>query len=201
MTTHCLNKCINFKCNNYDFENSLVNSQKTISIPYILYESIKGNYFIGETGVLNASSNGTKMVAIANPNDSNIILHVNVITISNFGTSKNIIANIYLGSDFPKTSGITISQLVSPSNIAIYPEPCPKGQIQFTSVSLNEKPLYGSQIFTRIAPPSSTLVDENDGKLILAPGQKLIVYFNAPLLEDVAVAFGWFEEPIHYFDC
>lgn len=41
MTTHGLNKCINFKCNNYDFENSLVNSQKTISIPYILYESIK----------------------------------------------------------------------------------------------------------------------------------------------------------------
>lgn len=94
------------------------------------------------------------------------------------------------GTPFP-------SEFVTPSNTAIYPLPRPKVQLLQAS-NVTGSPAGGVKAFVRRATPESTLVFEEDGKYIFAPGGNLSVFLSDPEMPDVAVAgriaFGWWEE-------
>lgn len=199
MPTHNSNRYSDFDYNHYknnDYKNNDYTDypRETVSIPLSLFEAEEGQYFIGETGRQSTNAEHTEMVAIANPLNSNVTLHIDVIAISNFMTNTSLIATIYLGSEFPNTFPITVSTLVSNTNLTIRHLPNPEGQIQFIFAGINDRPIGGSQIFTRIVPQSSTVTDEIGGKIILPPGKKLIVVIPGP--EISSVSFRWFEEPI-----
>ena len=54
---------------------------KETSIPYPLYESMIGKYFIGQTPFLPTNSNSL-LVALVNPKDSKVNIFLNVATIT-----------------------------------------------------------------------------------------------------------------------
>lgn len=161
-----------------------------VSIDYPLYQSEKGNYFIGQTPIL-TGENEKALAALINPINSRKTIYVNSMTITNI-SELNLSAEFYLKASF--NNGET-SNLVSCTNTTIFPEPIPRGQIKYLSTTA-EPPSGGVSIFSRIVAPYSTLVVDG-GQIILGPGQSIIIYLGGflPVIFDSAkVAFGWWEE-------
>ena len=161
-------------------------------LDYPLYQSKKGNYFIGQTTIL-SSQNQHALVALSNPSNSNVNIYLNAITITNFATTS-LSAQIYLNSNF---SQCIISNLFSSANTSIIPQPIPEGEIQYLDTNA-QPPTSGVNIFDRIVSPSSTLVIDGS-QIIIGPGQSILLYLGGYLpisIDSTIVAFGWWEEEI-----
>lgn len=169
-------------CGNNSFE-------REISIPYALYQSELGRYFIGQTPVLNPTGlNTAAIAALVNPAGSARNLFVNVITIKN-PSGAPVDAAFYVNSTLPAI--INTSTQVNVTNLTINPQPVPYGQVQYlVDASLPS----GVSIFSRIVGPVSTEIVDG-GQIIIPPGQSLVVYLTELTIDsDVVVAFGWWEE-------
>lgn len=161
-----------------------------VSKDYPLYQSEKGNYFIGETPTLTGVDEHA-LALLLNPFNSKRNIYINAMTITNI-SNLNVSAEFYLRSRF--NGGMT-SDLVSCTNTAIFPEPIPNGQIKYLPTT-SQAPNDGVTIFSRIVSPYSTLVVDG-GQIILGAGQSVIIYLGGflPVAFDSAkVAFGWWEE-------
>lgn len=165
-------------CGNNSFE-------REISIPYALYQSELGRYFIGQTPALSGT---TAIAALVNPAGSARNLFVNVITIKNpSGTAVD--AAFYVNSTLPAI--INTSTQVNVTNLTINPQPVPYGQVQYI---VNPPIPTGVAIFSRVVAPVSTEIVDG-GQIILPPGQSLVVYLTGLTVDSgVVVAFGWWEE-------
>lgn len=169
--------------------------KQEVSIPYALYQSEKGNYFIGQTPILTGITDERSLATLENPYDSNVNLYINAITVTNI-SGLSVSAEIYLRSQLilgPQ------SNLVSCVNVSITPEPLPHGEIHYLS-SAPQPPNSGIAIFSRIIPPFSTVVIDG-GQMIIPCNEAVTVYLGGylPVAADSAiVAFGWWEEHIHH---
>lgn len=163
-----------------------------VSLEYPLYQSQKGNYFIGQTPILSGQTQKA-MAALVNPINSNRTIYLNAMTITNI-SNANLSAEFYLKSTF--NNGLT-SNLVSCTNTAISPQAIPKGQVKYLE-SATVAPNDGVSIFSRIVSPFSTLVVDG-GQIILAPGQSIIIYIGGFIpvnFDSIRFALGWWEERI-----
>lgn len=171
--------------------------KKEVSIPYPLYQSEQGNYFIGQTPKL-TGQNQQAHVALKNPSNSHVNVFVNAITVTNI-SALNISAEIYLRSTFDHAM---TSNLVSCANLAIIPLPIPSARIKYLN-TVTEPPKGGVAIFSRIVSPYSTLVIDG-GQMIISPGQSLVIYLGGLLpidFDSTIVALGWWEENVYgYYD-
>ncbi|MEA4972833.1 hypothetical protein SDC9_71084 [bioreactor metagenome] len=168
---------------------------REVSMDYPLYQSEKGNYFIGQTPLLTGEDEHA-LGALLNPIYSKKKIYVNAMTITNI-SELSLSAEFYLRSSF--NNGET-SDLVSCTNTAIFPEPIPKGKIKYLTTTAD--PITdGVPIFTRIVPPYSTLVVDG-GQIILGAGQSVVIYLGGIISvvpDSAKIAFGWWEEK--NFDC
>lgn len=167
-----------------------------LPIPYPLYQSEQGRYFIGQTPQLNANSS-TALIALVNPRCSYVNLYINAITVTNL-LQDNFSAEFYIHSNQTLN---TTSYLISCTNLSIVPTPHNKGIIQYQS-GYDLQIYNGVPIFTRIIPQTSTLVIDG-GQIIIPPGQSLLVLLNdiSPVSSSLnnksfIVAFGWWEEQV-----
>jgi hypothetical protein len=171
---------------------------KTVSIPYALYQSEEGNYFIGQTPILTGEG-GRALAALVNPCDSGVNIYLNAITVTNI-SQLSVSAEIYVKY---KVKGGLASDLVSSANLAISSKLTSKGQIQYLNTT-TEAPSTSIPIFTRIVSPYSTLVIDGS-QIIIPPGRSLVIYLGGilPIEPDsTKVAFGWWEEKIcNYCNC
>lgn len=183
----------------YDNNSCTFNSKnnsldKTVNIPVSLYESIKGRYFVGQTGDLMVDSCSVAWASLVNPRCSDVDLYANVFTVSNF-SKEYLTAEIWLNTRIPKNS--FISDNVSPTNTALNHLPKNKVEIRYIK-STNLTPESGVNVYQRIVPPMTTLVGEEDGKFIEKPNGNytLIIKSLNGNSSKVIVAFGWWEKPI-----
>lgn len=174
-------------------------SKKTVNIPISLFESIEGRYFVGQTELL-TFGNGTNAVGrLFNPTDSRVNLFVNVITISNI-TQTDFLAQIWFNAELPETG--TVSELVTPTNTVLRPNPKPEVVLQFAQ-NLQGTLSGGVNPFDRVIPPITTVVDEEDGKFILPPGSSFSIFLVGPGSDPLQarIALGWWETRIKDSDC
>ncbi|MGL6105214.1 DUF6143 family protein [Romboutsia sp.] len=175
------------------------NLKKEVSIPYPLYQSNKGRYFIGQTPILTGQDQHA-LAALVNPITSRVNIYLNAITITNI-SALSLSAEFYVRSTF---TGASISNLVSCVNLGFIPEPSPNGEILYLS-SASQPPVGGIPIFSRIVSPYSTEVVDGS-QIIISPGQSIAVYLGGYLpvaFDSAIVAFGWWEEKIincHHYD-
>lgn len=169
--------------------------RKEVSVPYPLYQSEQGDYFIGQTPILTEEDQHA-LVALKNPSNSHVNIYVNAITVTNI-SDLNLSSEFYLGSTI--NDGIT-SNSVSCANLAIIPKPTPKGKIKYQSTA-TQPPQDGVNIFSRIVSPNSTQVIDG-GQMIISPGKSLVVYLGGFLpatIDSAIVAFGWWEERVYEY--
>lgn len=168
-----------------------IRSKEVVSIPVDLSKSIQGKYFVGQTDALLVGEGSSAWVGLINPHNSCIELFVNVFTVSNF-SDDILTAEIWLNKNIAE-EGVT-SQKVSPTNTAIRPLPKNKADLRFVQ-STTAVPGNGVNIYERIVPPHTTLVGEEDGKFIEAPGGNYMIVLksSSSTLDKAIVAFGWWE--------
>ncbi len=166
--------------------------KKTVNIPVSLYESYRGKYFVGQTELLCFGDGRYAWGGLFNPCDSRVKLFVNVITVTNI-SDNNFLAELWFN---PKLPGMgTISNIVTPANLTMYPKSTPQVKIKFSDNVL-DVPCCGVNAFDRLIPAQTTLVEEEDGKFIIPPGSNFAVFLTGGEsgVLQARIAFGWWEE-------
>lgn len=173
-----------------------INYNKSVNIPIELYESQKGDYFIGYADNLSFGEGTSAWARLYNPSHSGVLLHVNVWTVTDI-SSAPFRAQFWFNANPPGKS--SESTLVTPSNTAIYPSPRPKVKLQLAS-DVTGSPTGGVKAFVRRGEPETTVVETENGKLIFPPGGNFLVFLSLDTDADIAasgrIAFGWWEEKI-----
>ena len=176
---------------NIEYTHELKPFQQVVNIPNPLYQSLQGKYFIGQTPTLFVGNGSNAWAALINPESSHKNLFFNVFTISNF--SLNIItAELWLNTTPPGNPATSSS--ISPTNTAFTPKPDHKVLLQYVQ-STGGIPSGGVNILDRIVPPYTTLVSEEDGKIIIPPGGNVLLFLRSSSIETInaIIAYGWWE--------
>ncbi|AAK78761.1 hypothetical protein BJV85_003224 [Clostridium acetobutylicum] len=183
------------KYENQFFEDKSIVKKEVVSIPVSQEESVKGRYFVGQTGILGVDKGIGAWAGLINPCDSKIDLYAYVFTITNL-SSEYLIAEVWLNTNLPQKG--RISHRVSPTNTSLRPLPKNKVDIRFTDFT-SELPCEGVNVYERIVPPKTTLVAEEDGKFIEGPNGNYVIVIKSlgASLSKAIVAFGWSEKPIY----
>lgn len=189
----------------FDILNSIIPSirlPEVVSVPNPLYKSLQGKYFVGQTELLTFSNTTNAWGALINPKRSGINLFANVFTITNL-SDQPFVAQMWFNTNLPGIG--TISSKFSPTDTALVPPPVPKVQIMYNQ-NVNGTPVGGVNVYDRIVPPGTTLVSEEDGKLIFPPGGNWSLFLTTPTALSASttecpavsysaiVAMGWWEE-------
>jgi hypothetical protein len=166
-------------------------------MPYPLYLSLQGKYFVGYADDLEFGNGNIAWAGLVNPINSGVNLFVYVWTVTNIG-QEPLIAEIWFNTSPPGVP--TESELVTPANTALRPLPIPRAKLLKASNVLGE-PVDGNRVLARRVIPEVTIASEEQGKFIFPPGGSFIITLNnaEPSNEPGAgrIAFGWSEEPIN----
>lgn len=159
-----------------------------------LYHSLQGQYFTGYADNMYFESGKNAWACLFNPLDSGVNLFVNIWTVTDL-YEPPIRLQIWFNSQLP---GYPVdSELVTPSNMAIYPLPKPKIRLLQAS-NTDGEPKGGIKAFVRRTLPGETIVAEEEGKFIIPPGGNIAVFLSnyegVTIPSHVRVAFGWWEE-------
>lgn len=166
------------------------------TMPNSLYQSLQGKYFVGYADNLTYGNGTSAWAALINPNNSNVNLHVNVYTITDF-MEPPIDVQVWFNAQLP---GNPIStKHITSSNTAIYPLPRPNVKLMSAS-NVTGLPQGGVIASSRRSIPGQTIAEESDGIYIFPPGGSFTIFLtNISGVETpgmVRVAFGWWEEYI-----
>lgn len=170
--------------------------QQAVDMPYALYLSLQGKYFIGFAADVQFSNYKYGWAGLVNPSHSCVNLHVYVWTVTNFGIYP-LNAEIRFNTKTPE--GTVTSDYITPANTAFCPLPQPKVRI-LQANNVSGDPPCGDRILVRKVPSEVTIVGEEDGGFIFPPGGSFSVLLSdaeASNKSGIAnVAFGWYEEEI-----
>lgn len=184
-------------CNNYNDSIFLPNPVTQVAdMPYALYLSLQGKYFVGYADNMEFSNGRSAWAGLINPIKSGVNLHLYVWTVTNIGQSP-FMAEIWFN---PITSGFPMkSELVTPANTALCPLPKPRVKL-LQANDVSEEPKYGDKILVTRVIPEVTIASEEEGKFIFPPGGSFIISLsNLEASNEIGegrVAFGWYEEKI-----
>ena len=185
-----------FNCNNNLYGSNEYNFIKSVNIPIELYQSLKGDYFIGYGDNLSLGNGTSAWARLYNPRNSGVNLFVNVWTVTDISNSSfraQFWFNAYPPGEF------TQSDLVTPTNTTICPLPKPQVKLQLAS-NVKGEPIGGTKAFVRRGEPGTTVVETENGKLIFPPGGSFLVFMSIDDPNVAAggrIAFGWWEEKIN----
>ncbi|MBZ9606657.1 DUF6143 family protein [Clostridium estertheticum] len=131
-----------------------------------------------------------------NPINSGVILHVNVWTVTDVAESA-FRAQFWFNAT-PPESDVKYA-LVTPTNLSVKPQPRAKVKLEYASNVIGE-PTGGIKAFVRRAQPETTLVESENGKIIIGEGGNFLIFLSNPetpgVLTEGRIAFGWWEESI-----
>lgn len=181
---------------NYSYCKAQNNYTKSVNIPIDLYESLKGNYFIGYADDLSLGNGKSAWARLYNPPQSGVNLHINVWTVTDIAEAP-FRAQFWFNAVPPGTPAI--SELVTPANTAIQPPPKPKIILEQAS-DVSGEPSGGVKAFVRRGQAELTLAATEDGKFIFPPGGSFTVFLSFAETPQATgsgrIAFGWWEEKI-----
>jgi len=185
-------------CNKYNDSILIPNPITQVAeMPYALYLSLQGKYFVGYADDLSFSNDGLAWAGLINPNNSGVNLHVYVWTVTNIG-EQPLLAEVWFNTSPPGVP--TESELVTPANTAIKPLPTPRVKLLEAS-NVMGSPVGGQRVFLQRVTPEVTIVSEDEGKFIFPPGGSFIITIrNEEISNEIGagrIAFGWYEEPIN----
>ncbi|MHB8128032.1 MAG: DUF6143 family protein [Mobilitalea sp.] len=169
--------------------------QQMIVLSDSVYHSYLGEYFLGQTKMINFGGDLQAWGGLINPPDSNVNLFLNAYTISNF-SNQPITAEGWLSSKLPGKA--ETSDLFAAGNQSITPPMQPKVMIKSADF-VSGTPKGGTYTFVRRVEPSITLTKHDfQGMYIIPPGSSFVLFFLPPgeALVHVKIAFGWWEEEI-----
>lgn len=160
-----------------------------VSDPQNVLQSEQGRYYVGRTGLVDVPVGHEALVMIGMPEAGTRRAFVVSITVtSNLGRR----AIFYYGVQTPvamrRSPKVACAHRGAPDE--------PQTVIQMTTAVA--VPLTaGISVFERLLVGGDTLVLEQQGRVILEPGEEIGLWFEAAEADDqIDVALGWWEEPL-----
>ena len=100
----------------------------------------------------------------------------------------------------PSEKGVVLDK-VSPGNTTLSLLPVTKIELQYVQ-SVGGFPTSGVNVLDTLVGPEGTLVSEDEGKWIIPPGGKFIVFLESLGVElmKTLIAFCWWQEKIKTVD-
>ncbi|MDR3593066.1 MAG: DUF6143 family protein [Negativicutes bacterium] len=165
--------------------------------PYIInitdpaFQSIQGNYFLGQTSMLILGDGLHAWGGLVNPPDSQVNLSIDWYSVSNYSTQP-FVAQVWFNACVQ--CPFVLSNKVSVANTARQPVAKPRVQLQLAE-SVAIRPTGGVNPLNQIIPPRLTVKDHDGGKIILPPGGSFLIFLVPPgaCLIRARIAFGWWE--------
>jgi len=166
----------------------------TINITDAVYQSMKGNYFLGQTRLLLFGDGMNAWGALFNPPGSQVSLNINTFAVSSY-TVHPFAAQIWFNTSIE--CQFAVSNKVTAANTMLQPVPRPKVKLQFAE-AVPVHPAGGVNPFNRIIEPQATTVVNKGGEFIIPPGGSFLVFLVSPreCLVQARIAFGWWESKI-----
>lgn len=168
----------------------------SVAVPINLAKSLEGKYYVGYADNLSFGNFTSAWARLYNPPYSGVNLHVTVWTVSDVAETP-FRAQIWFNAYPPGAP--QDSPLVTPANHALCPPPQPRIKLQY-AVNVTGEPAGGVKAFVRRGQPETTIVDDEQGKFIFAPGGSFLIFLSNPETPELAaagrLAFGWWEEPV-----
>jgi len=166
------------------------------AMPYALYLSLQGKYFIGSTNILQFGNGSSAWVGLYDPINSGVNLHLYSWLVSNTGPSP-IRAQIWFNSNPPGQPTLVLN--VTPGNTTLAHTPQAKIQM-YQATNVTGEPVGGVKAFVRRAPSGDTIGDEEVGKFIFPPGGSFVIFLSNPEAPgepaSATVSLTWWEEKI-----
>ncbi len=92
-----------------------------------------------------------------------------------------------------------MSRYLNIANSSVKPQPRAKVKLEYAS-NVTGDPTGGIKAFVRRAQPGTTLVESENGKIIIGGGGKFLIFLSNPETPELSTAgrisFGWWEESI-----
>lgn len=165
-------------------------------MPYALYLSLQGKYFLGASDELEFGNGESAWAGLFNPNNSGVNLHVYSWQVANTGQSP-IRAQIWFNSH--PSGNPTRVTTITPGNTTICPPPKPRIRF-FEATDVTNEPVGGVKAFVRRVLPDVTVGDEEVGKFIFPPGGSFLIFLSNPETPSepaaATVGYSWWEEKI-----
>lgn len=149
---------------------------QVVTIPFDLYQSFLGRYYIGRTPTLTLRPGCNCWGGLANPDDSPVNLFVDSISVSCL-SPLSCCARIWLNTTL--FGRIIVSPFVTLANTAVDPMPFSNALLSYAQ-NLRMAPFNGDSLAGEVIRPLGTLTDSFGGKLIVPPGGSVIVYLSLP---------------------
>ncbi len=148
--------------------------EQVITIPFDLYQSFLGRYYIGRTPTLTLRPGCNCWGGLANPDDSPVNLFVDSISVACL-SPVCCCARIWLSNTL--FGQIFVSPFVTLANTAMDPMPVSNALLSYAQ-NLSIAPFNGDSLTAEIIRPLGTLTNSFGGKVIIPPGGSVIVYLS-----------------------
>ncbi|WBY64590.1 MAG: PQQ-3 domain-containing protein [Thermocaproicibacter melissae] len=176
---------------NSGFRNQL---GRTVEIPIELYESMRGRYFLGLAEGLTLSAGTSAWARLCNPRLSGVNLYLDTWSVSTVSESP---FRVQCWLDANPSGNSSNSDFITPANLSIRPVPISRAFIQQAS-NVYHEPDEGVEVFSRSGVAGETLVDEENGKIIIPPCSSFLIYVSitdpSALEGEASISFEWWED-------
>lgn len=171
-----------------------------VTIPFDLFQSFSGRYYIGRTPVLTLRRCCDCWGGLINPRDSSVNLFIDTISVSNTSGTP-FCTRIWLNTT--PFGRILVSPFVTLANTAVEPMPVSIGLLS-SAQGLSMVPFNGDSLASQFARPFRTLDSVFGGKIIIPPGGNIIVFcysHDGPgsaggACASCEISFQWWEMPV-----
>lgn len=166
------------------------NPMNVVVNTYASCNSLNGTYFIGKTDLLTFGDGTTGIALLYNPITSGAYIYLNTIGFTNTGACP-FLANLWYYSTAVGT--LTTSMNVVCPNTTLFPPAVPTATILFA----NSGTITGGvSPLVREVPCYSTVLRDDVGETILAPGESLILSLEPNTTTSTVsgyISFRWWE--------
>ena len=176
------------------------NNDPVVTIPYDLFQSFRGKYYIGRTPILTIRSQSNCWGGLLNPHDSGVNLFIDTISVTNTSGSP-FCARIWLNNT--PFGRIFVSPFVTPANTAADPVRISHGLLSYAQ-NLRIVPFNGDSLASQFVRPQGTQLNEFGGKLILPPCGSCIFFCYArdgaggvsSAIQTCEISMQWWEQDV-----
>lgn len=176
--------------------------EEIIGVPYSLFQSFLGMYYIGRTPGLIVRSGSNCWGGIINPRDSDADVFIDSISVSNTCTSA-VCTRIWINN--ATFGSVYVSPYVTQANTTAQPSRDPSAVFSYAQ-DLQSTPQDGSSLASRFIGPLETQTQEFGGKLIIPPCGSCIVFCyarepaakpgQAASSQTCEITMQWWEQPV-----
>ncbi|WP_128896159.1 DUF6143 family protein [Longirhabdus pacifica] len=163
-------------------------ARPVVNIVNPAFQSSRGRSFAGTSNILTFGGNTFAWARLVNPSRSKVNLFLDFFNITNF--SKHPFSAFFFIDAIPPGRRIRTKNV---TNLNTNVNTLPRGVVQFNP-SVRRKPVGGVNYSERRVPGNESVTSgQISGKVIIGPGNSILIFLTSSSMTKARVGFEWWE--------